>query len=309
MSRTIFNNLVSTSIRVIEHNNYDFRTGFGITGNIYFVYSGAASGGNGLSPGYEKQTIAAAIALCTANNDDWVIVMPGHTESIGASGALWNIAGVTIIGLGNGGNRPTVTWHTTDAVVTINAANITIRNIVTKVDIDEVVSMFLVSGADVTFDTVDFQETTSCQAIQWLKAMSGATRLKITNCTHRQATAAASAQKWIELVGVANASITNNSFMLTGNANTASHLISGSTAVSYIEIANNRLMWLGGTITKIVNLVTTSTGFICDNRLASGTAVSTATALTGDACFFSQNFWLDNSSGSALLAPAVGTDS
>src|SRR4051812_35862716 len=108
-------------------------------GNVFFVNSVTGSSTGGYSPDPPAPTIAQALALCTASQGDRVYLAPGHVESIGASGLAWNVAGVEIIGLGTGNNRPTLTWHTTDAVVTISAANVLVQNIRTTVDLDEVV--------------------------------------------------------------------------------------------------------------------------------------------------------------------------
>lgn len=277
-------------------------------GNIYFVSSVTGSSTGGYTADGPAATIAQALALCTASNGDVIYVLPGHVESIGAAGLAWNVAGVSIIGLGTGALRPTLTWHTTDAVVTVSGANMLIKNIRTTVDLDEVVSMFLVTGANVTFDTVDHIDAGATQAIQWLLTTNAADYLTIKNCFHVQNTAAAAAQKWIQLVGPDYVRITDNIFILTLNASTSSMTISGSTAVVFATIARNLFMQTGATITTVVNCVTTSTGIISDNRAGTGTSVATAAAFTGDAMFMFNNLWADTAAASGLLAPVADTD-
>lgn len=95
------------------------------TGTVFFVDSGAtgASDGNtGLSPKAPLATIDAAIGLCTANNGDIVMVMPGHDENPIASIAM-DVAGVWVRGLGWGNSRPTVTFGATAAEVAMSAAS------------------------------------------------------------------------------------------------------------------------------------------------------------------------------------------
>ncbi len=279
------------------------------SGANFFVSSVTGSANNdGLSWNAPKATIAQALALCTANKADRIFLAPDHVETIGASGLAWNVAGVSIIGVGNGANRPTLTWHTTDAVVTVSGANMLIANIRTTVDLDEVVSMFLVTGAGVTFDTVDFVEGTAAQAIQWMLTTAAADQLTIQNCRHVQLTAAGSAQKWIQVVGTDGFRCLNNTFQLVANASTSSELISGSTALVYCEIARNLIQFIGATIDSVINLVTGSTGIIADNRIASGTSVATAAVITGDGCFMFNNLWADTAAASGLLAPVVDTD-
>ncbi len=279
------------------------------TGEIFFVHSGTGSATGGKNPDAPLSTLAAAIALCTDSKGDTIYVMPGHAENIATAGGITvNKIGVRIIGLGEGHLRPTFTWTATDSSWLVTAASVSIRNIRTTVSIDEVVSMFAVSAAGVTFDAVDFFETASAQAIQFLLTTAAADYLTIKNCFHHQITAAGSAQKWIQLVGTDCTRIVNNTFLLTGMASTSSHCISGSTAVINCDISNNRILFLGATITIVINLVTGSTGIVADNRIGSGTSVATAAAITGDACFMFENRWADTAAASGLLAPGVDTD-
>ncbi|MBI3333241.1 MAG: hypothetical protein HYZ93_04040, partial [Candidatus Omnitrophica bacterium] len=51
----------------------------------------------GFSPGSAVSTIDAAVALCAANNDDKIIVLPGHSETLAAVITV-DVAGISIIG-------------------------------------------------------------------------------------------------------------------------------------------------------------------------------------------------------------------
>lgn len=78
---------------------------------------------SGKSPAQALPTIALAYAKCRANKGDRVIVLEGHAETISASTAFAT-AGVTIIGLGLGRNRPTITLDTANtATLAIGADN------------------------------------------------------------------------------------------------------------------------------------------------------------------------------------------
>jgi hypothetical protein len=253
-------------------------------------------------------SIDTAIGNCVADRGDIIYVLPKHTETIGAAGGITaDIAGVSIIGLGNGNSRPTLTWSATASSFLITAANVLVKNIITTISIDEVVSMFAVSAAGVTLDAVDFVPYASGQAIQWLLTTNAADQLTIKNCFHRQTAAANTAQKWIQLVGTDHTRILNNTIWMTAKADTASHAISGSTAVVQCEIVGNRIAFLGATITIIINLVTTSTGIISDNRLAGGAAVLLAVGITGDACYMWENYLTNTAAASGAIAPAADT--
>ena len=96
------------------------------TGNIWYVDSGRGSSGDGTSKDEAVVTIDEAINLATADNDDVIVVVAGHAETLTAA-ITCDVAGVTIIGLGNGKNAPAITPSAYGFVV--SAANVTIENI------------------------------------------------------------------------------------------------------------------------------------------------------------------------------------
>jgi hypothetical protein len=287
-----------------------------VAGNVFWVCSvaggswnaGVDSSGHGTKDN-PFATIDYAIGKCTANNGDVIYVLPGHTESIIAAGTITcDVAGVSIIGLGNSNLRPTITWATSTAACwNISAANVTIKNILCTTSIDELVKLFYVTAAGVTLDTVDYVQGSSAQALQFLLTTNAADQLTIKNCNHRQTTATNGTTIWIQLVGTDNSRILNNTIWITAKAATASICISGSTAVVECEIVGNRIAWLGGTIKEVINLVTGSTGIISDNRVAGGAAVLLAAAITGDACYMFENYVTNTAAASGILGPGADT--
>ena len=219
------------------------------TGTYFYVDSNTGSNSNdGKSVGRPVATIAYAISLCTANKGDVIIVFPGHAESISAAGGITvDKAGVTIVGLGVGALRPTISFANTAATFLISAANVYIANLRVTSTVDEVVKMFSVTAAYVTLDNIEHFETASAQTIQFLLTSAAADYLTVKNCYHYQANAAGSAQKWIELVGCDNARIIDNTFILTLNNAATSAIINATTAVVNCQIARNTLLQTGGT--------------------------------------------------------------
>jgi hypothetical protein len=281
-----------------------------ITGEVFYVAKSGLQARTWLQKRVPESklflTIDAAIGACTANRGDVIYVCPGHTETIAVAGGITaDVAGISIIGLGNGNLRPVISFSATTSTFAISAANVTVKNIQVTNTIDEVVTLFHVTAAGCTIDAVDFYPTTG-QARQFLLTTNAADQLTVKNCFHRQASAAGAAQVWIQLVGTDHSRILNNTIMITANASTSSICISGSTAVVDAEIVGNKINWLGGTITKIIECVTGSTGIVADNKCMGGSAVLLAGAITGDAMQFSQNY-VTNTAGTAsgALAPAV----
>ena len=284
------------------------------TGKYFFVSSVTGSNSNpGKNPNTPVATIASAVAKCTANKADVVVVMPGHAETLASAGALTvNKAGVTIIGLGTGSLRPTLTWSATDSTLAVTAANVTISNCITTISIDEVVSMFNITGANCLIDRVDFQPYGALgatgQALQWLTSGTAAHYLTIQNCKHYPYTAAKTTQVWINLHTLTAPRVLNNVASIVGMAHTNSHWIGSAGACTQVEIANNRVVFLGGTITGVITLTTGTTGLIYNNFIASGTAVGVATVIAADAAYVFENYWHDKAATSGFLSPVTGAE-
>ena len=101
------------------------------TGKIFYVDSAVGSNSyDGTKPEWAKATLDAAVALCTANNGDIIYVMQGHNEALtAADGVDIDVAGVTVIGLGNGTDAPTFDYDGADGEFVIGAANVKIYNL------------------------------------------------------------------------------------------------------------------------------------------------------------------------------------
>ena len=66
------------------------------------------TGGTGTNAGTAGTSVAFNSGL-TAAVGDTIIVMPGHVETIATAGALaLDVAGISIVGLGNKRNRPII---------------------------------------------------------------------------------------------------------------------------------------------------------------------------------------------------------
>lgn len=110
-------------------------------GTIFFVDSvtGTNAATRGLNPDNALATIDYAVGLCTANKGDTIYVAPGHTEAVvAANGIDFDVAGITVIGLGSGALKPTITLGTlTTATVRVNADNVKISGLKFVSDIND----------------------------------------------------------------------------------------------------------------------------------------------------------------------------
>jgi hypothetical protein len=109
-------------------------------------------------------TIEYAVSQCVANRGDIVFVKPMHAETISTAAILTlDVAGVAIIGLGQGSNIP------------VTAANITVYNILHKANFADIVSAYTVTGTasatDFTIDSCEFRDGSSI--LNFLKTVTG----------------------------------------------------------------------------------------------------------------------------------------
>lgn len=134
-----------------------------LTGNATYVSSvtGSATsdGSNIESP---ISSIDAAVGVATANNGDVIFVLPGHTETLATATALvLDKAGVTVIGLGSGNDRPKITLGTlATTTISITAASVTLKNIIVIGALDGLNSAITITGDYCDID-VEYRDTSA----------------------------------------------------------------------------------------------------------------------------------------------------
>lgn len=126
-------------------------------------------GGSDGNPGtFQKpfSTIDYAVGQCTAGRGDVIMVMPGYTQTITTAAQLvLDVAGVSIIGLGVGSSRPTLTFGAAAANIPITAANVSVKNILHVANFAAVVSAYTATGTstptDFCIEDCAFRDTSS----------------------------------------------------------------------------------------------------------------------------------------------------
>ena len=134
-------------------------------GDIYFVDSGHSatsdSAGYGKSPDMPFATLDYAVSNCTASQGDVIYVMPGHAENLAADSAVdIDIAGVKVIGLGWGAQRPTFTATAVAGDFKLAAAGVWIENLLFLGGIDATTGILEVSAADCTIKDCEYRDST-----------------------------------------------------------------------------------------------------------------------------------------------------
>lgn len=132
-------------------------------------------------------------AFTTCKKGDVVYVRPGYTESIvNATGLVPDVAGISIIGMGTGESRPTITFATaTTANIPISGADIRISNMIFKCNIASQAAMITTSADGIVIDNCSFREGTAT-GLNFITIGAGdgdSDRLIISNCDFYMPTA------------------------------------------------------------------------------------------------------------------------
>ena len=256
-------------------------------GKVFWVYNGTAllpnqkagSDGNDGSFNAPFSTLDYAIGKCTANRGDIIFLKPGHSETLTSTSVAVDVAGIAIVGLGQGSNRPTFNATATASKFAISAANVLVHNLLFTGGIDAVVSMITVSAADVVLNNIEMRDVTG-QIAAGILTTAAANRLKITGFKFDGADAAGGAAA-IAIVG--GDMIEIKDFKIIGNFSVAGIDIR-TTAATQISISDGEIWNQEGSVdTCIVDTVTGSTGTVGPNLFLKLTenAANITEAITG----------------------------
>lgn len=238
-----------------------------LTGVTYYV--GNATGQNGTTgsegtdPKKPLSTIAGALTKCTSNAMDNIVVLPGYTETVSAaSGLNISVAGVTVVGLGSGSLRPTISLSATGSTIAMSAANTTLKNFIVKSTIADNVVAIITSANNVTLDSIEFPEPTADLNIKTCIATDAVANssdgLTISGCSRDSVDAATLAMVSI-LEAQNDVTIADCYDYHTYGANIGQFLIQGAFELLNIKVLRNTLIIVGDNSGQSVgNLITGS---------------------------------------------------
>lgn len=277
------------------------------TGSTFFVDSGSGTDGAGYgqNPDSPTATIDYAVGLCTANNGDRIIVMPGHAETVSAAGGLdLDVAGIKVIGLGSGADTPTVTLGTaTTADVDVDAANITVENIHFVANFADIAVILDVNADDFTLRNCRFTQAgadLNAKICVQDAAAAASDRITIEGC-HAIMYDAANTH-FVNFAGTGTGHIVRNN-VLIGDWGTM--CIGGAGVITYCYIANNHIYNAATDVDSCINLAATATGIVVGNLCGGGAAQ--ANGVTATACTIAENYYgVISEDLSAILDP-IGT--
>jgi hypothetical protein len=253
---------------------------FWVNGSSVLAEGGIA-GSNGNPGTYQKPfaTIDYAVGRCTASRGDIIMVMPGHVETVSAAAGLaLDVAGVAVIGLGQGALRAKVNLTATASTVAISAASVSLYNILFTGGIDAVVSAIVVSAADVTLKNCEIRDVTG-QIELGILTTAAANRLLVEGLVYSGDSAAGGVSA-IALVG--GDSITIRDFKLNGNFSTSAIDIK-TTATTNLSVHDGYIWTKNAADLCIKDTITASTGRIGPNLnlMLTDNAANITEAVTG----------------------------
>lgn len=246
-------------------------------GNYYFVSSveglAGASGQSAQGPINSVFGTGGAYSMCVAGNNDVIVCLPGHSETISsATAALMSKSGVTIVGLGSGSLNPTFTLDTANtAAIVVSAANQSVIGCTFVANFLSIARCFTLTATGFSLIGNIFRETSNVLNF-----------LNIVNATGAANTAdglTAIGNTWY---GLGTTSV--NTFILTANdinrlttryntivnattVNAASLVIVTAGVLTNLDCGFNKTYRNNTTATASLISVggTTSTGFVYDN--------------------------------------------
>lgn len=261
-------------------------------GNVRYVNSntGTNSTAGGFSPDAPLASIAYAIGLCTAANDDWIVPLPGHIETVtAAAGIALNVAGVTILGIGTGHARPKVNFTTAaGASFDISAANCRVENLWLNCAIDDQTAMINVTAADVVIRGCEFMiADATYDADLGILASDAADRLVVENCVFSQ-TGNTTVATAISVGATDNARVVG--CIIDGYHGTAGAIVNSAAAVNFHCIGNHIVNRTADGNNKAIVYHSSTVGIIASNRMAVIDSTSPA-PVTAAAAFVSGNYF------------------
>jgi hypothetical protein len=267
------------------------------TGKVFFVDAATGSDGHsGKNTTRPFATLNKAVGMCTADKGDVIYLMPNHYEDIGdtsTTGAIdLDVAGISVIGIGNGSNMPRFDFNDADSDFLVGANNVLLENVNFEATVT-IVKLGVAIEAGVTgttFRNCKFSVETSAtdEFLIAVNILAGCNDTLIEGC--RMDMGLGGAATGIKLVGAsADVSVVNN--LIKGDYSLG--CVAGITTLSTeVLIANNIFMNGGsGNIGAVacVSMLTGTTGYVIANEVFCNVATVDVMMLA-DTMLFSRNY-------------------
>lgn len=247
-------------------------------------------------------TIDAALGGCTANAGDVILVAPGHTETISSATSLVvDVAGVSIIGMGVGGNRPELNFSATAGSVEMDAANCRLSNVILKADVSAVVVGVNVDAADVQIDNCTFTYNATGDDFVTMIDIDAVDGARLLNNEFIAEDAAGCAEA-VRLDACNNVVIAGNH--IYGDF-TDSAIVGEGALGRNLRIQGNTIYNSDTTAGNTIDLNVAFTGIIAGNHIGTLFATAPETAFDPGSCLCLENYVANAVDESGTIVPTV----
>jgi len=253
-------------------------------GSIFFVGSTHAAAadntGCGRTPDQPFATITYALAQCTASAGDVIYLLPGHVSLVAAAaGLVFNVAGVSVIGCGNGTIQPIIRFTTGIGADMDILCPVTFENINFQAGFADVTAAIDIDSTDVTFRRCRFsQQAVDLNCVRWiaLPADTTASRLTIEDC--RMIAYDAVNDAFIDYTDTGDGHIFRRNTLL-GDWDVAA--VGGAGIITNAIVCDNDMYNYSNTVDGCISFAATATGVCMNNYVGSLAAQANQILATG----------------------------
>jgi hypothetical protein len=261
-------------------------------------------------------TIDFAVGQCVASRGDVIFVMPGHAETVTATSIALDVAGVSIVGLGFGSLRPTLTFGAAAATIQVTAANVSVTNILHVANFADVATAYTNNaGPEFSVEGCEFRDTSSI--LNFLSCVTTTVSVNADGLNFSRnkvfglGTTAATTP--IVVAGtISRPTINDNRVVLAILNNTSALLAHGALVVSNLEMIDNKVFRPNSDTSAGAILITTSattnTGMVINNHVKTVDVAGMLLVTAGSAYGVHENYVSGTADASGLLIPAADSD-
>lgn len=270
-------------------------------GLVHYVHASGAAGLSLLPPGMAapapasfSTSINTALGFCRSNRGDTIVCLPGHTESVSSAdflSGLGTATGVSVVGMGYGANRPTLTWTTATSTVLFDAAGFTMSNFNFFLAGAHAAGSALTVAAPITV-SADSCAINNCD-IWWgfdadqivaigITTTAAADNLKFNNNRCFAETAAVPTTTFLRLTGTDQLEINNTQIIGPGSTVAIGPVQQLTTAALKVKVTNSLFQNTLASSTHAFTAIAGSTGMMAGCHLgvlAAGNGITTGSGI------------------------------
>lgn len=261
-------------------------------------------------------TLAQGLARVRSGLGDFVVCLPGHTESVADATTISNalVAGAKVIGVGVGTSTPTFNFTATTSQIAVSVNNVTFAGCLFNVDtINAVANAFNITGSDFQFLYNEIETSTTAKAATVVMTLgTGAHRANIIGNIFRGLSTSTSTDGILVSGAITDARITDNEMVFA--TTTTNGLIRVTGIAVGLKILRNIMNNTIAASVAAINLANVAITGNCSNNLITvlntGATTSGTTGITIGATVvmgFHQNFVVNDPLKSGLLLPTADT--